>query len=101
MADSTAARLAQVQEVMSAVGSDPGVQQAAIAAVIPPPPASEVTQLWMTLIRGLLLLLVVALGGLLYLLIDDKGTDVVITVFTSLLTGLLGLFAPSPTSSGN
>jgi hypothetical protein len=100
MADSEEERLARVREVATAVSDlEPAVQQAAIQAVIPPPTGEAVNKLWMTLVQGLLLLLVIALLGLLYLLIDDKSSDVALTVFTSLLTGLIGLFAPSPTST--
>jgi hypothetical protein len=77
----------------------PEAQAAVIQASIPSPTGEAVNRLWMTLVRGLLLALLIALGGLLYLLIDDKTADVAVTVFTSLLTGLLGLFAPSPTSA--
>jgi hypothetical protein len=92
--------LAAAREVAGAVaGLEPAVQRAVIQAVIPPPTEAAINQLWMTLIRGLLIALLIALGGLLYLLIDGKTADVAVTVFTSLLTGMLGLFAPSPTSN--
>lgn len=101
MASPTEERLAKVREVAAAVSDlDPAVQQAAIQAVVLPPTQEAANQLWMTLVRGLLLLLVIALAGLLYLLIDDKSSDVILTVFSSLLTGLIGLFAPSPTAGG-
>jgi hypothetical protein len=41
-------------------------------------------------------LLLVALGGLIYLLSEDKTTDLLLTAFTALLTGFIGLFSPSP-----
>lgn len=92
--------IARAREVAAAVGDlDPAVQQAVIQAVIPPPTASAINRLWMTLVRGLLIALLLALVGVFYLLIDSKESAVAVTVFSSLLTGLLGLFAPSPTTA--
>jgi hypothetical protein len=82
----------------AAQGLDPAAQATLIQAVIPPPTGAAINRLWMTLLLGLLMALLVALGGLLYLLIDGKAADVAVTVFSSVLTGLLGLFAPSPAS---
>lgn len=49
--------------------------------------------------QGLLLLDAIALGGIIYLLIDSRDVSTVqalLMVFSSVLSGLLGLFAPSP-----
>jgi hypothetical protein len=48
----------------------------------------------------LITLLVIALAGLIYLLAEKKSTDVVLTAFSALLTGLIGLFSPTPLKSG-
>ena len=94
-------RLANVQQVAQATsGMDPAVQAAAIAAVVPPPIGEGINQIWQMLVGGLLLILLIALLGVLYLLIDDKDADLAVTLFTTVLAGLLGLFAPSPTAAG-
>jgi len=54
----------------------------------------------MRLVTGLLVLLAIALGGLIYLPIDGKEPDLALTAFSALLTGLIGLFAPSPARAG-
>jgi hypothetical protein len=95
MAESAAQRAEAVQTATR--GLDPAAQVAAVAAVIDPPDAETTKTLWIILVSGLIGLLVIALGGLIYLIADDvDGSDVVLTVFSSVLTGLLGLFASSP-----
>lgn len=99
MAESAAQRAEAIQA--AARGLDPSAQVAAVTSVIAPPDVETTKTLWIILISGLIGLLVVALGGLIYLLADDvDGTDVVVTIFSSILTGLLGLFASSPVKSG-
>jgi drug/metabolite transporter (DMT)-like permease len=80
----------------------PEVRQAALNALVPigEPGPETANALWKYLILGLLILVGVALGGLLYMIGDsDSGTspDLALTAFSSLLTGLLGLFIKSPT----
>jgi hypothetical protein len=84
-------------------GAPASVRAAAISAVaegpIGRPPPERVIGLWWALVVGLLILLFVTLIGLLWTILDsDNATsaDKVLIVFTPLLTGLLGLFAPSP-----
>jgi hypothetical protein len=76
---------------------DPAAQQAVVKALIPPPTEPVVNQLWLILIGGLSVALLVALIGGVVLVIDGKAADAAVTAFSSLLAGLLGLFAPSPT----
>jgi hypothetical protein len=93
-----------VRKVLDATkGETATVKRDAVAAVesreqvIPPP--TDVTGLWWALVIGLLALLLITLFGLLWTILDgDNKTsaDKVLIVFTPLLTGLLGLFAPSP-----
>lgn len=48
---------------------------------------------------GLVVLLVISLGGVIWSVIDgnDKTSpDVIVTLFTAVLTGLIGLFVKSP-----
>ena len=85
----------QSVEVRAAVGA------AAAAGVgsLSPPPAHEVGALWKILVTALSVVLVIALAGIIWTVVDgDEATspDVLVTVFTSALTGLLGLFIKSP-----
>lgn len=68
-----------------------------IAGVIGPPPKGSLTALWLLLISGLLVLLGGLLGTIVYLFVTGAGNaDQLITLFTTVLAGLIGLFAPSP-----
>jgi hypothetical protein len=79
-------------------GLDPAAQQIVLKAVVPAPSGLAINQLWLIFISGLAGALLIALIGLIVLAIDGKTTDVVVTAFSALLAGLLGLFAPSPTA---
>ncbi len=102
MPETAAQRAEAVTTVTQAAhGLDPAAQLAAVTAVIVPPDAKTTNTLWIILISGLVGLLVIALGGLIYLIADDiDGSDVVLTVFSSVLTGLIGLFSTSPVKAG-
>jgi hypothetical protein len=102
MAETSADRAAAVQTIAPVVQSlDTPAQVAAMNAVIPGPGEKTVGILWLILVGGLVGLAGVALVGLIVLLATGNGTDVVLTAFTALLTGLIGLFSPSPvTKSG-
>ncbi|MFD3400078.1 hypothetical protein ACFWUU_05365 [Kribbella sp. NPDC058693] len=81
-------------EVKAAVGA------AAAKAAIPPPEGAGVGTLWTILVAGLVFGLVIALGGLIYTIADgnpDTSPDLLVTAFTAILTGLIGLFVKSPT----
>jgi hypothetical protein len=97
---------AQKAEAITAVAQtaqnlEPAAQLAAVNAVISPPDAKTTSTLWIILVSGLLGLLIIAIGGLIYLLGEDiDGSDVVLTVFSSVLAGLLGLFSQSPVKAG-
>jgi hypothetical protein len=70
-----------------------------VRAAIPAPMAAEVAPLWRILVGGLVLILVISLGGLILTVADGNeqtSPDVLVTVFTSVLTGLVGLFVRSP-----
>jgi H+/Cl- antiporter ClcA len=102
MAESSAQKAAAIETAASAVqGLDPAAQQTAMAAVSR---ADQTTanELWKYLVIGLLVLDVIALVGVVYLLADsdaDTSPDVALTAFTAVLTGLIGLFAPSPVTN--
>lgn len=93
-------RALAVQSVVQATANESEeVKQAALAAVTQPDQATT-NDLWRYLVVGLLLLVLVALSGVIYLLADgDKNStpELALTAFTALLTGLLGLFVKSPT----
>jgi hypothetical protein len=55
--------------------------------------------LWRILATALAAVLVLALGGIIWTVVDGRDNtspDVLVTVFSSALTGLLGLFVKSP-----
>lgn len=82
-------------EVKAAIGA------AAAAQSVPRPPATEMGTLWKILILALSVVLVIALAGIIWTVVDGKEStspDVIVTVFSSALSGMLGLFVRSPTS---
>jgi hypothetical protein len=92
-----------VQEALDATaGQPPEVQAAAVRAAIPPPTGGDVNWLWKALVTGLILLLVLSLIGVMWAVIDgddDTSPDTIVTLFTAVLTGLIGLFVKSPVQS--
>jgi hypothetical protein len=91
--------------VDGASGEAVEVKAAAVAAAataasrIPEPPPHEVGVLWRILATALSVVLVSALGGIIWTVVDGRDNtspDVLVTVFSSALTGLLGLFVKSP-----
>lgn len=101
MAKETAAeRAAAVQTVVSAVGDKtPEVQQAALEAMVPKPSRHAADVMWVCLVAALAIILIIAVTGLIDLG-DGKHmgaeTDKIVTVITTVLAGLLGLFIRSP-----
>src|SRR5688500_7281012 len=93
--EAVAAVANEAPEVKAAVGA------AAASAAIPAPTGAGVNALWKVLIGGLVLILLIALIGIIYTIADgnrDTAPDVLVTVFSSGLTGLIGLFVRSPAS---
>lgn len=95
---------ASVQRAANSVkNSDPTVQLAAMKATagrgVPAPDPATANNLWSWMVIGLLLLLGIALVGLLVMIGLNRPPDVIVTVFTALLTGTIGLFVPSPAGS--
>jgi hypothetical protein len=83
--------------VKAAVRPDPVELQADVT--ITKPPLREVGTLWLILVVALSAILVLALAGIIWTVIDGNNAttpDVIVTVFSSALTGLLGLFVKSP-----
>jgi hypothetical protein len=60
------------------------------------PTQATTNALWHMLVRGLLILLGVDLLGILVMLGLGKFSDVLLTIFTTTLAGLMGVFVPSP-----
>jgi len=100
MGETAADRASALQTVTeSAKELDGAAQLAAVRAVVPTPDAETTKTLWIILVGGLVVALLVALLGLIYLLAEEDTSDVALTAFTAILTGLIGLFAPSPTNN--
>jgi len=78
------------------------VKSAAVAAAgqVPPPQGRAISALWLLLVGGLLIILVGSLAGIIYIQIDKptSSVDTLVTIFTTTLAGLLGLFVKSPTT---
>lgn len=97
----------QIEQAVAGVQNEPAEVKAAVAAAaataaIPPPTPESAAQLWKIVVIGLVVLLAVALGGIIKTVADGKTStspDVIVTVFSSVLTGLIGLFVKSPTQS--
>jgi di/tricarboxylate transporter len=78
-------------------GEGPERQAEALEEVMLAAPTQGTTDwLWKVCVVGLVAALVLSLCGLIVLAALDKSSDVLVTAFTSIVTGLLGLFIPSP-----
>ncbi len=100
MAHFSIERAAAIQQTREATkGLPPELQERAIEAVISKPSLTTTDFLWRSLVVGLLVLVGLSLIGFFVLLGTNNNTDPAITVFTALLTGLLGLFIKSPTDA--
>ena len=91
----------QVQRAVDGAGDDPAVKAAvgaaAASAAMPLPSLpGDVGFIWKAFVLGLLGILFVALGGIIYGMTIGKPTDVFVTVFSSVFAGLVGLFVKSP-----
>jgi hypothetical protein len=97
-------RAAAVASVIQATESQPAEVTKQALELLPKPSVVAVDYLWKLLIFGLLVILIIALTGVIVLIADGKDkTDpaIALTVFTTTLAGLLGLFAPSPNQSSS
>ncbi|HET9901948.1 MAG TPA: hypothetical protein VFR46_12940 [Actinomycetes bacterium] len=73
----------------------------AIAATIPAPGRNTAAILWTLLVAGLVGTVLLSLAGIIWAVADGQETtspDVIVTVFTAALTGLIGLFVRTPAS---
>jgi hypothetical protein len=99
MAETAADRAAAIRSVLDAAAGEPNSVKEAALAAIPAPQGADIGWLWKALLVGLLLLLVIAVGAIVWTVLDgdDKtSADKLVTIFAALLTGTLGLFVTSP-----
>ena len=76
------------------------VSAAASAAILGLPDAKTSSWLWKVLVVGLVTALILSLGGVLVAVLDGSDQtdpDLILTLFTAVLTGLIGLFVRTPT----
>jgi hypothetical protein len=91
-----------VEAALAATEGEPTeVQAAAVtgAASVPAPDAVSAGWLWRVLVLGLVGILGLSLLGIVWTVVDgNNGTspDVIVTIFSSTLAGLIGLFVKAP-----
>ena len=91
----------RLQKIQSALernkDKSPSEQAEAVAEYLMTEPSQPTADsLWTWLVRGLIAMMGIALVGLIVLADDGKSTDVILTAFTTMTSGLLGLFIKSP-----
>lgn len=95
-----ASRASAIEQVMRATaGEKPAVKRAALAALldqVPPPTTWGTNIVWIVFVGGLVLILALAVLGLTHVLGTGVTDDKLVTIFTTVLAGLLGLFAQKP-----
>lgn len=92
--------VSNVGAAVAAVKDEPAAVKAAVgaaaaAAAVPTPTSEQAGWLWRMLVGGLMIILITALIGIIITVQDGKNStspDVLVTVFSSSLTGLIGLF---------
>jgi hypothetical protein len=93
MTETTTDRAANVQRVLQLTQNEnDDVKQTALQAIVPPPTRSTADIVWLILVSGLVAVLVLAIPALMHVLGHSIAADKLITVFTTTLAGLLGLF---------
>ncbi len=98
--ETTVSRAEGVQQVLQAAADEsPAVKQAALSALVPAPGKTAADIVWIVLVSGLIVILVLAVLALTHVLGHTVSDDKIVTIFTTVLAGLLGLFAKSPTGS--
>jgi hypothetical protein len=106
MAANANVRATAIQTALNAAGpnASDAVKQDIVAGVIGAPGESARSALWIILVVGLLTILLGSLGAIIWIEVDGSITassDKIVTLFASVLTGLIGLFAPSPVGRGS
>jgi hypothetical protein len=97
------ARATAVSDALTGMGDQPEAVKIAAVQAVGAPGRRATDVIWLVVVAGLVGLLFYSLSGIIDLLLDSSSTkspDKLITIFTSTLTGLIGLFAPSPLQRG-
>ena len=96
-AETTSQRTDSVQRVLQMTQNETDqVKQNALEAIVRPPGATATDFIWGVLVTGLVALLVLSILGLTHVMGHAVNDDRLITVFSTSLAGLLGLFIKSP-----
>lgn len=97
--ETSAERAAAVKAAVDATQNQPEAVKVAAVQAVGGPGRLATDLIWVAVIIGLVGLLFYSLTGILDLLLDNgakKSPDKLITIFTTVFAGLIGLFAPSP-----
>ena len=95
-------RLAQIHQALKeSQGKSLEETTLAVESAMFPQPSGQVADLlWTVVVFALAIIAGLSLLGLVVLLAIGKSPDLVLTAFTSSVTGLLGLFVKSPVQPG-
>jgi hypothetical protein len=95
MGDTPTERIETLMRALAATEGKPQEREAVLIAMAPPsPPVTD--HLWKWLVRGLIAILVVDLGGIIGAIGLGKPSAALLTVFTTTFAGLIGIFVPKP-----
>ena len=86
---------AMIRTMEATAGSD-DLQARAMAFLVGGPTQGTSDALWKIVVKGLMFVLVLGVVGLAVMIGLGKNSDALLTVITATLTGLVGLFVPSP-----
>src|SRR5438874_12524991 len=101
MAETSAERASAVAQVAAATADEDTTVQKAAMDVLRPPTQPTIDKLWLILVGGLVgALLASVIGLIVWVGHTNAQTDKIITVFSAVLAGLVGLFVTSPLESG-
>ena len=96
MASQSESQATAVQNVLQATQGDTAEVKLEALSKIPPPSGGAADRLWMLVVFIFGVLLILGLFAIYRLLEAKIDAAALIGVFTTVLAGLLGLFAPSP-----
>lgn len=93
-------RVRKLQETLSKTeGKPPTERMKAMQYLMVEPDQATADVIWKWLVIGLVAALGMALAGLVVLIALGKPSDTLLTAFTALLSGLIGLFVKSPATT--
>ena len=99
MATDQAARNSVNNTIAATTGTQVTLDKETLVRALGQPSQGALDRAFAWLVPGLLLLLVLSLVGMFLLIYDnskDTAPDLLLTAFTAMLTGLLGLFIKAP-----